>query len=222
MYKSILFLFFVFLMLTACQSTHVEQPIHSAVITSNIIQTTSAPRFSPVCAPPICQPTKIAQATQSFISTPDIIKTTFTPGFRPICANPSPADEFASSDSFGDGYIARVAIQDVINKDQKDIINILVKQWLEHYKTQSKSASAAIKKYSINNIKLNDPYCDPYFLIYASVDFSITPVKILNEYSAFPSISTNPNDVWGHLIAPFGVFIDGNYYRLRLVPGWGT
>jgi hypothetical protein len=143
------------------------------------------------------------------------------PHFRPVCGPPV-GGHFANEDSFGDGYVSRVSIQDVINEDQQDIVFILVNQWLGHYKTQSQSISAAIKDYSIDKINLGDPFCNPFFQILASVRFSIIPSRTPNDYASFPGDTISPNDVWWHLVAPFGVFKDGNDYRLRLVFGWGT
>ncbi|MGB8213809.1 MAG: hypothetical protein WCE68_09660 [Anaerolineales bacterium] len=146
---------------------------------------------------------------------------TSTPRFRPVCGAPV-GDDFASQDGFGDGFIARVPIQAVANKGQQDIVYNLVNQWLAHYQTNSRSASAAIKRYTINDIKLRNPFCDPFFLILSSVDFSIVPAQIPNEFASFPSASTKPNDTWVHIFVPFAVFKDGNDYRLRMVFGWGT
>ena len=129
---------------------------------------------------------------------------------------------YATGDNFGGGYIARVRMADVTNKSQEEIVINLVNQWLEHYKTQSKSPSAAIKDYVIDKIDLYDPSCDPFFEIVAGVRFSIIPNQIPNDYASFPGDPIATNDVWWHIAAPFGVFRDENYYRLRLVFGWGT
>lgn len=174
-----------------------------------------------------CQTVHTHQPTNPATSPSAEIKITSTPRPRLLCSGAPPSDHFAHEDSFGDGYIARVPRQDVANTGQREIAYILVKQWLEHYLTRSESASAAIKYYSINDIIVYDQDCDPFFQIFASVDFSIVPAQIPNDYGSFPSASTTPEsatpgDVWGHLVAPFGVFEDGNDYRLRLVFGWGT
>ena len=94
-----------------------------------------------------------------------------TPRFRPVCG-PSNGDHFVKEDDFGDGYISRVPLKAVANTSQVNIVHLLVTQWFEHYKTQNQSASAAIKDYSIEGISLEDPFCEPFFQIVASVKFS--------------------------------------------------
>jgi hypothetical protein len=129
---------------------------------------------------------------------------------------------YANGDNFGDGYIARVRIEDATNNSQEEIVTILVTQWLDHYKTQSQVPSATIKDYSVDKINLLNPFCDQFFEIVAGVRFSIIPVQVPNDYVGFPGEAINPNDVWWQLSAPFGIFKDGEFYRLRLVFGWGT
>jgi hypothetical protein len=183
-------------------------------------------------AAPVQIPTPTGYSTQTLLAkiikptstdvAPLIPGPTSTPRFKPVCANPPPVDHYAHSDAFGDGYVARLSVRDAANLDHKELLRALVKQWLEHYKTHNKPVSAALKAYSINEINLGDPYCDPYFIILGGVKFSITPVQIPNEYASFPADNTDPTDATWFLSAPFAVFKDGDDYRLRLVFGWGT
>ncbi|MBI2758751.1 MAG: hypothetical protein HYX49_08745 [Chloroflexi bacterium] len=129
---------------------------------------------------------------------------------------------YANEDKFGDGYIARVAIKEMYGKSNGEIILILVNQWLEHYKAQSKSASAVIMDYKIEKVNLFDPSCDPFFEIVAGVNFSIVPAQIPNDYASFPSRNSLNDGKWWEIGAPFGIFKDGDFYRLRMVFGWGT
>lgn len=126
---------------------------------------------------------------------------------------------YANTDSFGDGYIALVAKESMEDKSDDEIVMILVTQWLEHYKTSSLSASASIKDYKVEKITLIDPSCDPFFTIVAAVRFSVIPSQVPHEMGSIPG---EEDGEWWHLSAPFGVFVDGSNYRLRLVFGWGT
>lgn len=129
---------------------------------------------------------------------------------------------YENEDNFGDGYISQIKIEDVATKSDEAIVSILVTQWLEHYKTQSNAPSETIKDYKVEKITLYDASCDPFFEIVAGVRFSIIPALVPNDYASFPTDQVDLNDVWWHIGAPFGIFKDGDFYRLRLVFGWGT
>lgn len=134
---------------------------------------------------------------------------------------------YANTDDFGDGYIALVSIDAVAGKNYKEIVQILVTQWLEHYKqdyhkTESETISAGINDYEVEEITLFDPSCDPFFTIVASIRFSIIPSEVPHAMMSFPGEIKEGDVWWRHLFMPVGVFIDGNDYRMRLVFGWGT
>jgi hypothetical protein len=129
---------------------------------------------------------------------------------------------YANEDKYGDGYIARMPIKDVTGLNYDEIVKILVTQWLEHYKTQSSVASAAIKDYAVEKISLLDSSCDPFFKFVAGVKFSVIPSQVPHDMGSFPGEGYKEGDPWWHIGAPFGVFVDGENYRLRLVFGFGT
>lgn len=131
--------------------------------------------------------------------------------------NPVPTDEFKNrKNSFGDGYIAHVLAKDVENKRQEEIVNLLVTQWLEHYKTGSTDERAKIKDFQLDEIILLErTESDPD--IVASVLFSIIPDQIPNDWASFPGQEVASDDTWWHLYAPFGVYKDDNYFWLKLV-----
>jgi len=147
-----------------------------------------------------------------------------TASITPFCQPPAyPGTiHYANFDNFGDGYIALIHINGNDKKSEVEIVRALVGQWLEHFKTQSISPSAAVKDYLIDRVDLLDPSCDSFFDIIAGVRFSIIPNQIPNDYASFPGDAIKPGDIWWHLLAPFGVFKDGNNYRLRLIFGWST
>ena len=132
-------------------------------------------------------------------------------------------DEYlVRKNDFGDGYIAHIPIKEVNASSQEQIVEILVIQWLEHYKTQSKEKRAIIEDYKFDGVKLlgrtkNDPE------IIAGVSFSIIPAQIPNDWASFPGDEIRLNDSWWHLVAPFGVYRDdGEYFWLKLMFGHGT
>jgi len=47
-----------------------------------------------------------------------------------------PADEYSRYDKIGDGYIASIKVEEGKGQDSIAIMDKLVTQWLEHYKTQ--------------------------------------------------------------------------------------
>lgn len=129
---------------------------------------------------------------------------------------------YENTDSFGDGYISHVLVADMAGKSDKEIVIFLVRQWLEHYKTESTSSMASIDDYEIEDVLLLDSSCDPFFKLVAGVRFSVIPSQVPHDMGSFPGEAIKEGDIWWHLSMPVGVFIDGSYYRLRLVFGWGT
>src|SRR3990172_8665338 len=112
-------------------------------------------------AAPTVPSSRTNEATTVFMST-----LTGTPAVSaPRCQPPGyPATiHYVSGDNFGDGYISRIPIEDVSDKSQEEIMRLLVTQWLEHYKSQTKGTCATIKDYAIGLIVVLDSSCDPFF-----------------------------------------------------------
>lgn len=133
-----------------------------------------------------------------------------------------PTGEPTHSASFGDGYIARVPIDDHYYSTPEQIVQALVTQWLEHYKTGSKVSNVYIKDFALGRITFLDNPPGSGFDIVAAVKFSIIPTQIPNDWAGFPGDAISPNDVWWHIGAPFGIFKEGDYFILKLVFGRGT
>lgn len=133
-----------------------------------------------------------------------------------------PTGEPTHSVSFGDGYIARVPIDDHYHSTPEQIVQALVTQWLEHYKSGSKVSTATIKDFALGRITFLDNQVGSGFDIVAGVKFSIIPTQIPNDWASFPGDAISPNDVWCHMGAPFGILKEGEYFILKLVFGWGT
>lgn len=134
-----------------------------------------------------------------------------------------PTDQFEYQDQFMDGFIARIPIKDANNASPEEVVRILVTQRLEHYKTQSKDPAATIKDYTLDGVTLEkDTSYDPFYEIVAWVRFSIIPAEIPSDWASYPGSGVTPNDPWWHIEAPYGVFKDNGFYRLRVIFGWGT
>jgi hypothetical protein len=133
-----------------------------------------------------------------------------------------PEDEFSQFDKFGDGFIAKIKIKDTESFSSEQIVSGLVEQWLEHYKYQSDYENATINDYTIDKIRLLDVPSNSNYTIVAGVNFSIIPRNIPSDFGGFPGEEYDPNSLWWHIAAPFGVIQVGDYYYLRLVFGWGT
>ena len=188
-----------------------------------LVACSGAPRTS---QPAVSAPTGTTVPTETLPPTlaPSLTLTSAVGSLR--CTPPDsgyPATiHYENEDSFGDGYISRIKIDEVTTKSDEEIVSLLVTQWLEHYKTRSSAPTAAIKDYKVEKIILDDASCDPFFEIVAGVRFSIIPAHLPSDYASFWTDQVDPNDVWWHSGAPFGIFKDGDFYRLRLVFGWGT
>lgn len=120
--------------------------------------------------------------------------------------------------SFGTGYLANIAVNDVLNNSNEEIVKLLVSQWLEGFKTGMTSYDA-IKNYSVDRVTIRSHDASE---IIASVIFSIQPVEYSQNWASMVTSDSNSNDPWWHLGATFGIFRDGEYFRLKLLPGWGT
>lgn len=102
-------------------------------------------------------------------------------------------------------------------------MQVLVTQWLEHFKISSKVSTVAIKDFALDDsITILDNPPDSGYDMVAGVKFSIIPAQIPNDWASFPGETLLPDDVWWHIGAPFGIRKEGEDYILELVFGWGT
>lgn len=135
--------------------------------------------------------------------------------------NATLTDEFTKKNDFGDGYVAHILVKDVKQADQDEIVQTLVRQWLEHYKTQSIKPEVMIKEYEIHEIKLVKDLYNNNPAIVASVKFSVIPEQIPNEWASFSGSEITPDDIWWHFEVLFGIYgndKDSKYYWLRIMP----
>ncbi len=173
-----------------------------------------------------CNPTVVSLIpTNSPLPSPTL---TITPSSTQTMTpqNTDVPNHYDQYENFGDGFVARILIRDTNNLSREEIVIKLVNLLLEHYKTNSLAPRMTIEDYKevhvIKFIKDNNNY-DGFFTIVAYVQFSIIPadVPIANDWMSL-SANVSPINSWWLIGSVFGVFRDGEYYRLRITPGWGT
>ncbi len=200
--------FFMIVLVVACSpATKIQGP---PIVPSSLPTLTLAPMsgVSPTVPSPL--------PTSTFTSTLSI-----TPTFQ----NTDVPNHYDQNDTFGDGTIALILIKDTNKLNQEDILTKLVNLWLEHYKTKSMAPGATIKDYkdvSVSKVIKDNNNYDGFFAIVALVKFSIIPAEIPNDWASLTIGTTEPNDPWWLVGTVFGYFRDGEYFRLRMMPGWGT
>jgi hypothetical protein len=154
---------------------------------------------------------------------------TATPSTTPVATNTFPAlpssigptEEFSGKNSFGDGYIAHIPINDVRDMRPEEIVRVLITQWLEHYKTDNHQPDVMIKDYKIKEISHVDAEThenNPTLPITAGIKFSIIPpAQIPKEWRCLPESTTGP---WCQLQLAFAVYGNENtsqYYWLKII-----
>lgn len=121
---------------------------------------------------------------------------------------------------FGQGDIAEIASQDALNYSDEELFELLVSQWLEKYKTGVISNNN-ISDYRIDEVKI-DQRPRKEFEVVARVFFSIQPVDKLGNWAPMVRKHSDSTDPWEHLSTIFGIYRDGDFLKLRMLPGWGT
>jgi len=193
-----------------CSKINAVITLATCLVTASLLVSCSAVTISPVSSatPLPTQPPPTA---------------TLEPQRSPTPIETPSSDQFAYEDKFGDGFIARLPFKETNNLSNEDIVRILVSHWLDHYKGHTTLLKVMLLDYTVDNVSLmKDRSYDPFYPIVAGVRFSILPAQIPNDWASFPGDLIHEGDTWWHMGAPFGVFREGDDYRLRLVSGWGT
>lgn len=172
----------------------------------------------------------IENTTQTSTTTPTPLAPTLTT--KPIKAVETPANSPTPSlevvmtstyvpplDGWDQSFISRIPVKDVSGLTPEKIMTKLVTQWLEYYKTKD-TDDDRILDYTIVRINPDDSPRSPNDLIVARVFFDVKPVKIQSGWVVGSGVIFNKD--WVHTQMAFGVFQDGDSYRLKALPGWGT
>lgn len=123
------------------------------------------------------------------------------------------------TDKFGEGNLASIALVDVKNYSESEIVQLLVSQWLSSYIVESVTEDS-IADYSVEKITMVNNA--PDYEIVAKLIFSIKPNQYSDNWASMTTSSNNSNDPWWHLGSTFGVIKEKDTLILKLLPGWGT
>src|ERR1035437_4679347 len=116
-------------------------------------------------------------------------------------------------------YISRIPAKDMAGATPEEIVEKLVTQWLEFFMT-SPQDNFKIEGYQIRFIRIEKNFTSPIYEIIATVGFDVNP---MNRQSAWVGgAGTFIGDGWVRTGQTFGILHDGEYYRLKNLPGWGT
>ncbi|MFZ5921289.1 MAG: hypothetical protein ACOYY3_09585 [Chloroflexota bacterium] len=118
------------------------------------------------------------------------------------------------------GIMTSIAQKDVEGYTNEDIVKLLLTKWLESYK--GRTNEDAIEDYKVVRIILeNDPSNHEYKII-ATAIFDVKPNKYSQLWASLAGFSSGTDSAWEYCGATFGVYTDGDYFVLKLLPGWGT
>jgi hypothetical protein len=178
-----------------------------------------------------CSAPVVKNATQASTTTPASLALTLTT--KPTKAvetpskSPTPSLEVIMTstlvtplDGWDQSFISRIPVKDVSGLTPEEIMTKLVTQWLEYYKTKNTDDDYGILDYTIVSINPDDSPRSPNDLIVARVFFDVKPVKIQSEWIVGSGVVFNKD--WIHTQMVFGIFQDGDNYRLKDLLGWGT
>jgi hypothetical protein len=155
-------------------------------------------------------------------NTPIVIETaqSETPATMGYVTVEAPTDVFASADQFGDGYVARIPIEEVEGTNPDEILRLLLNQWLDHYRTNCTDVDFKLEDYAIESVVQLDAKYRRYEMIASTI------YTIRSSYPPTPDWDAGCAEIqangWTRRCDTFGYFRDGPYFRLRLMVGWGT
>jgi hypothetical protein len=131
----------------------------------------------------------------------------------------TPTDQFQWTDELKDGYISKIPIKKLEGATDEEIVQALITQWLDHYLNDCQIEAYSIRDYTIQSIKIINASWMHEYIIVSKVVYTVKPGR--NGAMANMSDEEFENFTTEELM-PFGVLIDGDNYRLRLMPGFGT
>jgi hypothetical protein len=166
------------------------------------------------CSPAV---TSAPQTHTAPAPTQTTAKATPSPTLTPF---PMPTD--LNADGFGDGYIARVPINDVENMQPEEVLKLLLSKWLEHYKAISTDPNFKLADYKVDGAFAPSGIQNRrrYELVADTMFF----IKLANpSANGWMGATTESLDNgWLSIGYTISYFRDGEDFRLRLLPGWGT
>jgi len=123
-------------------------------------------------------------------------------------------------------YHAATLISSLGNASQEEIVELMLRKWLEYYKTDQVCPYLRLKDYKIEKVSIQG-YCFPpdknTSKFSAQVEFSIQTVTAHpGDWEAFPGNITRGVDHWIYHLAPYvGISAANGVYYFSLEGGTG-
>lgn len=172
------------------------------------------------------------QATpSSLLSTPSLTATltpaptdtaTATPclGFIATPRNTPPSWSYAD-DYWNNVAISRIPVQGMECSAPQEIVSKLLLLWFETIKTNSTAEHCGLEEYTLDSITVKQNFITPQYEIVASVHYHIKPGRFA-ACSGIVGHGVFEKDGWIRTSDVFGVYRENGYFRLIVLPGWGT
>jgi hypothetical protein len=118
-------------------------------------------------------------------------------------------------------YVSRIPVQELAGTSQAHIAEQLVTQWLEHFNTPQ-AGSYRVSDSAVVQIHLENNAISPEYAMVAGVTFLVKPFSQSGGDSWFVRHGTHTREGWTLTSETFGVYREGEDYRLAVLGGWGT
>ncbi len=161
---------------------------------------TDTPSLTPT-SKPTATPTAIATTCLGFMATP--------------ASTPLP---WSYADDFWDKLaISRISVQDLGCATPQDIVSKLVAYWFEMMKTPSPDLQdCALKEYSVEKITITNRMTSPYDIV------AMVTYHVKGGCGFISGRGILEDNGWVGDTDFFGVYRENGYFRLRILPGWGS
>jgi len=137
----------------------------------------------------------------------------------PVTDTPAqPTEEFTRTADYGDGYVAHIPISKAQDLSSEELVEVLINQYLEHYKTETTQVEWKLYQYVIDNvaIRFEDKNGNP--IIKATVRFSVIPdTPWFSGATIIPKGSCPPWYTYARNYAVYGNEPGSSYYWLESI-----
>jgi len=186
----------------------------------NIITVLFVVSFLASCAPaPTAVPTETAVPTSTSMPIPT---GTATPCFGLVAIPASTPLPWSYADDYWNNVaISRISTKGMECADSIEIIRKLVLQWLEIIKTNSQNQQCGLEDYTLDTIVIKENMITPQYDIVAGVGYHVKPGRF-NDCGWISDRGQVEENGWIKTSDTFGVYRENGYFRLIVLPGWGT
>lgn len=117
--------------------------------------------------------------------------------------------------------ISRISIQGVECAAPQEVARELMLKWLETIKINSPKLNCGLEDYTLDKISIKENSITPQYDIVAGVDYHVKPGRF-GDCGWISDRGILEKDGWIKTSDIFGVYRENSYFRLRVLPGWGT